>query len=159
MMNGAALCLRAKKHISTNPSTEIFYGSTDVKEMRNLLVELDMYQEEPTWTFQDNESMQKIANNRGSLGVSSRAMDLQTLAVRNSIEDHAIQTKARKTDRMIADMRTKALPVGQFTLYRDVMNGYALVKAAYPDKEMSKLVFEEDATYVTSALVDTVGCQ
>ena len=33
------------------------------------------------------------------------------------------------------------------------MNGYALVKAAYPDIEMSKLVFEEDATYVTSALV------
>ena len=54
---------------------------------------------------------------------------------------------------MVADMGTKALPVGQFTLYRDVMNGYALVKAAYPDKEMSKLVFEEDATYVTSALL------
>jgi hypothetical protein len=159
MMNGAALCLRAKKHISTDPSTcesemtELFYGSTDVKGMRNLLAELGMYQEEPTWIYQDNESTQKIANNRGSLGVSSRAMDLQTLTVRNRIEDHVIQTKARKTDRMVADMGTKALPVGQFTLYRDVMNGYALVKAAYPDKEMSKLVFEEDATYVTSALV------
>ena len=159
MMNGAALCLRAKKHISTDPSTcesemtELFYGSTDVKGTRNLLAELGMYQEEPTWIYQDNESTQKIANNRGSLGVSSRAMDLQTLTVRNRIEDHVIQTKARKTDRMVADMGTKALPVGQFTLYRDVMNGYALVKAAYPDKEMSKLVFEEDATYVTSALV------
>ena len=40
---------------------------------------------------------------------------------------------------MVADMGTKALPVGQFTLYRDVMNGYALVKAAYPEKELSSL--------------------
>ena len=52
-----------------------------------------------------------------------------------------------------ADMGTKALPVGQFVLYRDVMNGYALVKAAYPNKTMSPLVFQGYATYVTSAFV------
>ena len=51
------------------------------------------------------------------------------------VEDHIVQTKKRSTDRMVADMGTKSLPEGQFTLYRDVMNGYALVKAAYPEKE------------------------
>ena len=135
--------LGQKKHITTEPSTceaeltELFNGSTDVKGLRNLLAEMGMFQQQPTWVYQDNESTQKIANNRGSLGVSSRAMDLKTLSVRNRIEDHVIQTKARKTDRMVADMGTKALPVGQFVLYRDVMNGYALVKAAYPNKTMS----------------------
>ena len=33
------------------------------------------------------------------------------------------------------------------------MNGYTLVKAAYPKKELSSLIYKEDATYVTSALV------
>ena len=158
MMNGAAVSLRAKKHISTDPSTcksemtELFYCSTDVKGMRNLMAELGMYQQQPTVVYEDNESTIKIANNRGSLGVSSRAMDLQTLTVRNRIEDHVIQTKARKTDRQVADMGTKSLPEGQFVLYRDVMNGYALVKAAYPKKPMSPLIFQGDATYVTAAL-------
>ena len=72
--------------------------------------------------------------------------------MRNRIEDHVIQTKARKTDRQVADMGTKSLPEGQFVLYRDVMNGYALVKAAYPKKSMSPLIFQGDATYVTAAL-------
>ena len=158
MMNVAAVSLRAKKHISTDPSTcesemtELFYCSTDVKGMRNLMAELGMYQQQPTVVYEDNESTIKIANNRGSLGVSSRAMDLQTLTVRNRIEDHVIQTKARETDRQVADMGTKSLPEGQFVLYRDVMNGYALVKAAYPKKPMSPLIFQGDATYVTAAL-------
>ena len=159
MMNGAALSLRAKKHISTDPSTcesemtELFYGCTDVKGLRNLMAELGMYQERPTWIYQDNESTIKIANNRGSLGVSSRAMDLQTLRVRNMVEDHIVQTKKRSTDRMVADMGTKSLPEGQFTLYRDVMNGYALVKAACPGKKLSPLVYSGDASNVTAALV------
>ena len=33
------------------------------------------------------------------------------------------------------------------------MNGYVLVKAAYPKKSMSPLVFQGDATYVTAAFV------
>ena len=159
MMNGAALSLRAKKHISTDPSTcesemtELFYGCTDVKGLRNLMAELGMYQVRPSVIYQDNESTIKIANNRGSLGNSSRAMDLQTLRVRGMVEDHVVQTKKRTTDTMVADMGTKSLPEGPFTLYRDVMNGYALVRAAYPQKKMSPLVYSGDATNVTAALV------
>ena len=63
-----------------------------------------------------------------------------------------MQTKARKTDKQVADVGTKSLPEGQFVLHRDVMKGRALVKAAYPKKTMSPLVYEGDATYVTAAL-------
>jgi hypothetical protein len=71
--------------------------------------------------------------------------------VRNRIEDYITQSKARKTDRQVADMGTKSLPKGQFVLHRDVMNGHALVKAAHPKKTMSPLAHEGDATYVTAA--------
>jgi hypothetical protein len=54
---------------------------------------------------------------------------------------------------MIADMGTKALPEKPFTLFRDVMNGYALVKAAYPDKVMSPLIYSGEERDVTVGLV------
>ena len=57
---------------------------------------------------------------------------------------------------MIADMGTKALPEKQFTLFRDIMNGYAIVKAAYPNKTMSPLIYSGDVTEVT---VNLVGMQ
>ena len=65
------------------------------------------------------------------------------------VEDHIVQTKKRSTDRMVADVGTKSLPEGQFTLYRDVMNGHALVKAAHPGRKLSPLVYSGDASNVT----------
>jgi hypothetical protein len=49
-------------------------------------------------------------------------------------------------------MGTKALAEGQFTLFRDVMNGYALVRAAHPSYPMSDMVYKGDASKVTAAL-------
>ena len=57
MMNGAALSMKAKKHIATDPSTcesemtELFHCSTDVKGLRNVMAELGMYQEKPTVVY------------------------------------------------------------------------------------------------------------
>ena len=158
MMNGAALSLEAKKHTVTAPSScaaevkELFNCSVRVKGIRNLLTELGMHQQRPTVVYQDNESACKIANNRGSLGVTSRSMDLGTLTVRNMVEDHVIQTKWRSTTTMVGDMGTKALSEGLFTLFRDVMNGYALVRAAYPNKVLPDLVYKDDASEVLAAL-------
>ena len=45
------------------------------------MAELGMFQQKPTPIYGDNESQQKIANNRGSLGQTSRAMDLKTLGI------------------------------------------------------------------------------
>jgi hypothetical protein len=159
MMNGAAILLKAKKQILTAPSscwselTELFNLSTDMRGLRNLVGELGMYQQKPSLCYQDNESAIKIANNRGSLGPTSRAMDLRTLSTRNRIEDHEIRTKYRRTDVMIADMGTKALPENPFTKFRDVMNGYALAKAAYPEASWSPLIYGGDVKEMTVGLV------
>ena len=148
MMNGAALSFVSKMQTLTAPSTTwaetvtLFDCSTDVLGLRNLLEELGHFQETPTVIFQDNKSAIQIANNRGSLGKSSRAMDLKTLAIRNRIEDHNVETEFLTTKGMLADMGSKALPEFPFTQFRDTMNGYALVRARFPDKVMSPYIYE-----------------
>ena len=148
MCNGAAILFKAKKQTVTAPSTTwaelVTFSdcSLDVRGCRNLICELGFPQEEPTPIAQDNQSAQTIVNNRGSLGQTSRAMDLKVLSSRNRIEDHEVVTEDTRTDEMIADMGTKALTENPFVRYRDIMNGYSLVKAAYPDKKMSEYVYE-----------------
>lgn len=147
MMNGAALKLVSKKQTLTAPSTcwaecvTLFDTSTHVLGLRNVMAELGQYQEDPTHIYCDNESAIQIANNRGSLGVTSRAMDLKTLSIRNRIKDHQVETAYVATDLQVADQGTKALPTNPFIRLRDTMNEYAIVKAAHPDKEMSDLIF------------------
>jgi len=158
MMNGAALSLESKKHTVTAPSSchaevrEMFNCGVRVKGIRNLMSELGMHQQRPSIIYQDNEAAIKIANNRGSLGVTSRSMSLDTLTVRNMVEDHDIRTEHKRTHLMVADMGTKALSEGLFTLFRDVMNGYALVRAAHPLKALPDEVFKGDASEMTTAL-------
>ena len=91
---------------------------------------------------QDNQSAQAIMNNRGSMGQTSRAMNLKVLSSRNQIEDHEASTVDTRTDVMVADMGTKALPENPFVRLRDIMNGYSLVKAAYPNKRLSEYVYD-----------------
>ena len=74
-------------------------------------------------------------------------MDLKTLSVRNHIEDHAVQTKWKASGETLADMGTKALMENPFVKFRDTMNGYALVKAAYPDKVMSPLIYSGEGSW------------
>lgn len=94
--------------------------------------------------YQDNESCEKILNNRGSLGQTSRAMDLEILPSRNRIEGQGVQTGRKATGDMVADIGTKALPWNTFARLRDIMNGYSLVKAAYPNKVISPYVYGGD---------------
>ena len=69
-------------------------------------------------------------------------MSLKTLAARNKIEDHEVKTAWVTTEDMVADIGTKSLPPLRFKKLRDVMNGYALVKVAYPNKKLPGMVFE-----------------
>ena len=146
MLNGAAISMKAKRQTVTAPSTvwaemTTFFDTTmDVVATRNLMAELGMYQGEPTIVYGDNEAQQKIANNRGSLGPTSRAMSLKTLSARNRIEDHEVRTEWIPTSEMIADIGTKSLPPSQFAKLRDLLNGYSLVAAAYPNKKMPEMV-------------------
>ena len=158
MCNGAAILFKAKKQTLTAPSTTwaelvTFSDCTlDVRGCRNLIGELGFPQEEPTPIGQDNQSAQTIVNNRGSLGQTSRAMDLKVLSSRNRIEDHEVVTEDTRTDELIADMGTKALPENPFVRYRDIMNGYSLVKAAHPDKQMSEYVCEGGSSNTLEAV-------
>ena len=148
MMNGAAVSFKAKKHTMTAPSscwaecTEFANATFDAVACRNLLAELNFVQSAPTEIEQDNQAAQAIMNNRGSMGQTSRAMNLKVLSSRNKIEDHEVSTKDTRTDHMIADMGTKALAANPFIRYRDIMNGYALVKAAFPEKQLSEHVWD-----------------
>ena len=148
MMNGAATSFVSKKQTKSAPSTtaaestSLFQCTTDVLGVRNLMTELGMHQEYPTVIYQDNKSTIQIANNRGSLGKSSRAMDLEVLTTRNRIEDHQVSTEYADTDNMLADIGTKALTLPKFPRFRDTMNGYALVKAKYPDLDLPDYVYQ-----------------
>ncbi len=113
MMNGAVISMTSKKQTKSAPSstwaeqTSLFHCSADVLGLRNLMTELGMHQEYPTKIYQDNKSTIQIANNRGSLGKTSWAMDLEILATRNRIEDHEISTEFIPTICMAADVGTK----------------------------------------------------
>jgi len=154
MMNSAAVSMTSKKHTRTSPATSsaemktAFDTSTDMLGLRNLLSELGNPQIKPTILYQDNTAAIQISNNRGSLGKASRAMDLETLTIRNRIEDHQIATQYCSTLNMIADIGTKALPEAQFVKLRDMMNGYAIVKAKYPDLSLPEYVYTQDENAV-----------
>ena len=158
MMNGCCILFKTKKHVLTAVSscaaelTEFYLCTIYIKGLRNLVFELGIPQKKATLVFQDNESAVKIVNNRGSLGIASRAMDLRTLSCRNAVEDHQVETEGKRTHLMMADMGTKALPKFPFCMFRDAMNGYALVRAAYPDLDMSPLVYSGDASKVNESL-------
>jgi hypothetical protein len=70
--------------------------------------------------------------NRGSLSKQSRHIDRKILTSRNKIEDGEVMPKYIKTEDMLADIGTKALPDKQFIYLRDQLNGYALVKRHHP---------------------------
>ena len=57
-------------------------------------------------------------------------MDLRVYYLRQKVEDDEVALKWCETTKMIADLGTKLLPEDQFVFLRDLMNGYALVKAA-----------------------------
>ena len=57
-------------------------------------------------------------------------MDLRVYFLRQKVEDDEIALRWCETTKMVADLGTKLLPEDQFVFLRDLMNGYALVKAA-----------------------------
>ena len=138
MMNGAAISLSAKRHTLTASSTchdEIIEFSIAVNRMvgfRNIMCEMGLEQSDATTIYQDNEAAIHLAMNRGALSKQSRHIDRRILAARNKIEDHEVMPKKIATEKMLADMGTKALYDDQFTYLRDQMNGYSLVKCNHP---------------------------
>ena len=138
-MNGAAIKMETKKHSLSASSTVMdefmqqFEGSTSIGQVRNLMAEVGLAQQEPTDLYQDNSSTVQISMNRGSLSDKTKSIALKFLVARNRIEDWEYIPKLVATEEMLADMGTKAMPEADFVRFRDLMNGYSLVRAAYPD--------------------------
>ncbi len=75
--------------------------------------------------WQDNQSAIHIAMNRGSLAKKKRALGVRILSIRNEIEDMKVVPHYLNTEKMIADIGTKALDPKRFCQLRDKLCGYA----------------------------------
>ena len=139
MMNGAAVHVSAKQHstIATSTTsaelTEQYLCSNHIMGFRNMMSEMGFELSEPTVLYQDNKPAIDIANNNRQMSESTKHMDVRVFKVRERIEDQEVYLEYVSTCEMIADLGTKALGARQFTYLRDLMNGYALVRAQYPD--------------------------
>ena len=139
MMNGAATSASAKKHSLTASGTyhdeliEMSIAANKVVGYRNMMEEMHLSQDRPTIIYQDNEAAIMIAMNRGSMSNQSRHVERRILTCRNKIEDSQIIPVYIATERMIADIGTKAFSDKQFAYLRDQLTGYSLVKAHHPN--------------------------
>jgi hypothetical protein len=130
MMNGGAISFTSKKHTTTDDSTtaaeltEAYLCACDVEGFRNLNEEIGLKQDGPTIIYQDNQSAIQIAMNRGSLSKKTRAMEIRTLTLRNKVEDMKVVPIWIETDKMLADIGTKALDPKPFVPMRDRICGY-----------------------------------
>ena len=136
MMNGAAIAFRSKKDTTTSDSTmeaefkEAFHASRDIAGLRNLMSEVGLHQVEATILNEDNKPAISVAENKGSLLKKSKSFDIAVYSLRNRIEDQEIKMRYTETIKMIADLGTKSLGVKQFEFLRDLLNGYAIVRAS-----------------------------
>ena len=94
--------------------------------------EAGMHPEAPTQVYQDNDAAIQILLNRGSLGSRSRHISRKVLTSRNKVEDGDTVPVYKRTNLMLADIGTKALPGTQFEYLRDQINGCSLVKVNRP---------------------------
>jgi hypothetical protein len=139
MNNGAAIHLTSKRHTTIDTSTtaaeltEMYLCSNHVMGFRNIMSEMGFDLSEPTVIYQDNRPAIDIANNNRNMSESTKHMDVRVFKVRERIEDQDVYLEYVRTCGMLADICTKALGARQFTFLRDLMNGYAIVRARYPD--------------------------
>ena len=136
MMNGGPVAYRTGRHTTTDDSTmkaeitECYHASCDVVALRNLMAEVGLFQEEPTLIYQDNQPAIQVAENRGILSKASKALQVRVYGLRNRIEDQECMLKYISTLEMAADLGTKLFSVRRFKFLRDLVNGYALVRAS-----------------------------
>jgi hypothetical protein len=103
---------------------------------RNLMEEVGLINDEPTTIYPDNSPVIQILNQKGSLASRSKFMDFRIFKVRKWIDEGDLVTTYCNcnTLSMAADIGTKALVERQFVFCRDLMNGYALVRAGSGNK-------------------------
>ena len=71
---------------------------------------------------------------------ASKALDIRVFALRNRIEDQEVMLKYISTLSMAGDLGTKLFSVPRFKFLRDLVNGYALVRASGTRVKLPALV-------------------
>ena len=89
----------------------------------------------PTVLYQDCQPAIRVAEGKGSLAARTKFMDIRIFKIREWICDNEIKLQYCKTLSMVADLGTKSLSTKQFVFLRDLMNGYALVRASKAGKK------------------------
>jgi len=134
------------RHSTTDDSTmkaeitECYFASCDVVALRNLMAEVGLFQHEPTLIYQDNKPAIAVAENKGAMSKASKALDIRVYGLRNRIEDQEVTLKWIGTLEMAADLGTKLFSVRRFKYLRDLVNGYALVRASGRRVDLPALV-------------------
>ena len=93
--------------------------------IRNLLTEMGLEQVKATIVYEDNQAAIRVAYNNGSMNSKVRHLDLRVFKIRELIERKEVVLEYCKSQRMIADIGTKALPSPQFHELRRRLTGYA----------------------------------
>ena len=138
MMNGAAVICRSKLQSTVEISTvcaELISMSEcilDAMGIRNILSELNFTQDQPTVVLSDAMGAISVVTNPGNLQNRTKHMDLRVHACKQFVEDESVVIAYVKTQRMIADILTKALPPAQFEILANALTGYTV--AALPRK-------------------------
>ena len=81
-----------------------------------------------------------IANGEKSLGSKSRHMLIRCAKLSEHIADQDVMLKWKSTVQLIADLGTKFHGKERFEFLRDLMNGYALVRASQQEYDVPKNV-------------------
>ena len=129
-MNGGPIAWRAKKQTIVQLSTagaevtESALCALDVVAIRNLLEEVGLWQEQAAIIFNDNQAAITIPHHEGSLDRSrSRHLSLRLLKIRELVKGEIVILKFCRTMRMVADIFTKQLPLPQWRLISDWIQG------------------------------------
>ena len=77
-----------------------------------------------TQIYEDNQAAIRVAYNNGSMNSKVRHVDLRVFKIRELIESKEVVLEYCKSQRMIADIGTKALPAPQFHELRKRLTGY-----------------------------------
>ena len=86
---------------------------------------MGLEQVKATVIYEDNQAAIRVAYNNGSMNSKVRHLDLRVFKIRELIERKEVVLEYCKSQRMIADIGTKALPSPQFHELRRRLTGYA----------------------------------
>ena len=118
-MNNAPISWRVKAQDSASGggTSAVYLSSTEVIWLRTLLEEIGYPQNQPTITFEDNQSTIDFSNNPVHQS-RMKHIDIKYHVVRDWLKARLIYLEKIGTDKNLSDIGTKALPASEFLAKR-----------------------------------------